>query len=100
MRHEDIIKAAAALKKAIVSGIENLDSGRFQTYTDASLMRLADDIGRSGRNRLSAARKADSSKTNKQERATGFGLLDALHPKFPAKVQREKTQLCRQAPQH
>ena len=42
----------AALKREIATGIEDLDNGRFQTYSEANVMQLAEDIGRSGRERL------------------------------------------------
>ena len=42
----------AALKRDIATGIEDLDNGRFQTYSEANVMQLAEDIGKSGRARL------------------------------------------------
>ena len=42
----------AALKRDIAIGIEQLDSGRYQTYSEANVMELAEDVGRAGRNRL------------------------------------------------
>src|SRR5437870_4232527 len=42
----------AALKRDIAVGVEQLHSGCFQTYDDANAMQLAEDIGRSGRERL------------------------------------------------
>jgi hypothetical protein len=47
----------AALKRAIGLGIEDLERGRYQTYNDTNLMQLAEDIGRSGRERLAKASK-------------------------------------------
>jgi hypothetical protein len=41
-----------ALKRDIAIGIEQLDSGRYQTYSEADAMQLVEDVGRSGRNRL------------------------------------------------
>ena len=41
-----------ALKYKITSGIDDLDDGRYQTYTDANIMQLAEDVGRAGRERL------------------------------------------------
>jgi hypothetical protein len=41
----------ALLKRDIAIGIEDLEHGRYQTYDDASVMRLAEDVGRSGRER-------------------------------------------------
>jgi len=42
----------AALKRDLAIGIEQLDNGRYQAYDDATVMQLAEDIGRSGRKRL------------------------------------------------
>jgi hypothetical protein len=42
----------AALKRDIAVGIEQLDNGRYQTYDDANVMQLAEDVGRKGRGRL------------------------------------------------
>jgi len=42
----------AALKRDIATGIDQLDSGHYQTYTDANVMQLAEDVGRAGRERL------------------------------------------------
>jgi len=47
----------AALKREVAMGVEDLERGRFQTYVDANVMRLAEDVGRSGRERLAKARK-------------------------------------------
>jgi len=47
----------AALKHDIAGGIEDLERGRYQTYTDANVMQLAEDIGRSGGAQLAKARK-------------------------------------------
>ena len=47
----------AALKREIAAGIEDLEQGRYQTYTEASVMQLAEDVGQSGRERLSKACK-------------------------------------------
>ena len=33
-------------------GLAQLDSGRYQTYDDSNVMQLAEDIGRSGRERM------------------------------------------------
>jgi hypothetical protein len=46
----------AALKRDIAIGIEQLDGGHYQTY-DANGMQLAEDVGRSGRERLKNSRK-------------------------------------------
>jgi hypothetical protein len=45
-----------ALKHELAAGVRDLDEGRFQTYNDDSLMKLADDIGRFGRIRLNGLR--------------------------------------------
>jgi hypothetical protein len=47
----------AALKRAIAAGIEDLDQGRYQTYTAGGGMQLAEEVGRSGRKRLTQARR-------------------------------------------
>ena len=38
----------AALKRELAAGIGDLDRGRYQTYDDATVMRLAENICRSG----------------------------------------------------
>ncbi len=42
----------AGLRKAIAAGIDQLDCGRFRTYHDSNLMKLAEEVGRAGRKRL------------------------------------------------
>jgi hypothetical protein len=42
----------AALKRDMAAGIEQLDDGRYQTYNDTNLMQLAEEVGRTGRERL------------------------------------------------
>jgi hypothetical protein len=42
----------SALKQDIAIGIDQLDNGRYQTYDDANVMQLAEDVGRAGRERL------------------------------------------------
>ena len=42
----------SALKQDIAVGIDQLDSGHYQTYDDANVMQLAEDVGRVGRERL------------------------------------------------
>ena len=42
----------ASLKREIAIGIEDLERGRYQTYNDANVMRLAEEVGRSGRERI------------------------------------------------
>lgn len=46
----------AALKQDIAVGIEDLEQGRYQTFSNANVMQLAEGIGRSGRERLGKAR--------------------------------------------
>jgi hypothetical protein len=46
-----------ALKRDIAIGVADLEAGRYQTYNDTNLMQLAEDIGRSGRERLAKASK-------------------------------------------
>ena len=48
----------ADLKRELAVGVEDLVHGRFQTYSDANIMQLADDIGRIGRIRLNGLRPA------------------------------------------
>jgi hypothetical protein len=47
----------AALKREIAAGIEQLEHGHHRTYDDANVMQLAEDVGRSGRERLKTTRK-------------------------------------------
>ncbi|MGA3180353.1 MAG: hypothetical protein ABSF38_08435 [Verrucomicrobiota bacterium] len=42
----------ASLRREIAVGIEDLEHGRYQTYDKANVMVLAEDVGRSGRERL------------------------------------------------
>jgi len=42
----------SALKSEIMAGLDDLADGRYQNYTDANVMQLAEDIGRAGRERL------------------------------------------------
>jgi len=48
----------AALKRDIEEGIEDLENGRYRAYSEADAMRLAEDIGRRGRERLAKIRKS------------------------------------------
>ena len=41
-----------ALKGDIANGIADLNNGRYQTYDDTNVMQLAEDVGRTGRERL------------------------------------------------
>ena len=47
----------AALTHEVAIGVEDLERGYYQTYTDANVMQLAEDVGRTGRERLAKARK-------------------------------------------
>ncbi|PYJ84950.1 MAG: hypothetical protein DME22_10855 [Verrucomicrobia bacterium] len=47
----------AALKRDLAVGIEQLDKGRYRTYDDSHVIQLAEDVGRSGRERLKNSRK-------------------------------------------
>jgi hypothetical protein len=47
----------AALKRDLAVGLEQLDQGRHQTYDDTNVMQLAEDVGRSGRQRLKGGPK-------------------------------------------
>jgi hypothetical protein len=39
----------AVLKREVAIGVEDLDRGRYQSYTNTNVMQLAEDVGRSGR---------------------------------------------------
>src|SRR6266481_3981597 len=54
----------AALNREIATGFADLESARYQTYTDASMMRLAEDVGRMGRERLKKTRKSPRAQGN------------------------------------
>jgi len=47
----------AALKRDIAAGIDDLEKGRYREYSDANVMQLAEEIGRSGRERLAKSGK-------------------------------------------
>jgi len=47
----------AALKRDLAVGLEQLERGQYQTYGDADVMRLAEEVGRAGRERLRNAGK-------------------------------------------
>jgi hypothetical protein len=51
----------AALRREVAIGVEDLERGRYQTYTNSNVMQLAEEIGRSGRERLSQTRKTPQS---------------------------------------
>jgi len=42
----------AALKRDIAAGIDDLEHGRYRTYTEENAMTLAEEIGQSGRQRM------------------------------------------------
>ena len=42
----------ARLKRDLALGLEQLERGSYQTYSDDSVMQLAEDVVRSGRERL------------------------------------------------
>jgi hypothetical protein len=45
----------AALKHDLAAGIADLESGRYQSYDESHVMQLAEEIGRSGLDRLKQA---------------------------------------------
>jgi hypothetical protein len=47
----------AALKREIGAGIDQLDHGRYRSYDDANVLRLADEVAQRGRARLKDGRK-------------------------------------------
>jgi hypothetical protein len=47
----------AALKRDVALGVEQLEAGHYRPYDDHNLMQLAEDVSRSGRARLTKARK-------------------------------------------
>jgi hypothetical protein len=51
------LRHLATLKREIARGVDDLDHAQYQTYNDANVMQLAEDIGRSGRKRLTKNRK-------------------------------------------
>ena len=48
----------AALKKDIAAGIADLENGHYRDYSEVDAMKLAEDIGRRGRERLAKMRKS------------------------------------------
>ena len=50
----------AALKRELAVGIGQLEQGRYRTYDDTNVMQLAEEVGRSGRERLRQGRKNPS----------------------------------------
>jgi hypothetical protein len=47
----------AVLRRELAVGIDQLDHGRYQSYDDANAMQLAEEVAKSGRERLKDARK-------------------------------------------
>lgn len=53
-------KQLAALKRDIAGGIEDLENGRYeQVNSESDTMRLAEEIGRRGREHLAANRRSE-----------------------------------------
>ena len=48
----------AALKQDIAAGIDDLENGHYEEYSDANVMQLAEDIGQAGRERLARTPKS------------------------------------------
>ena len=46
----------AVLARDVAVGIEQLEQGRYRTFQDTTLMQLAEDVGKSGRERLAKRR--------------------------------------------
>jgi hypothetical protein len=46
-----------ALKQDIALGIDDLEHGRYREYSESGVMQLAEDIGRTGRERLAKVSK-------------------------------------------
>jgi hypothetical protein len=67
VRTENEIKAAAALKKKIVAGVQDLASGRYRTYDDATVMQLAEEVSLHGRARLNALRLKVAAKVQRKK---------------------------------
>jgi hypothetical protein len=51
----------AALKRELAVGMGQLDHGRYRAYDDTNVMQLAEEVGKSGREKLNAGRKNPSS---------------------------------------
>ena len=58
----------ASLKREIAIGVADLERGRYRTYNEANVMQLAEEVGRSGRERLAKFRKSP-----RHEPIPGFG---------------------------
>jgi hypothetical protein len=48
---------AAALKRDLAVGIEQLEHRRYRTYDDANVMQLAEEVSKAGRKRLKGGRE-------------------------------------------
>jgi hypothetical protein len=74
----DIFRARqlTALKRDLAIGIEQLEHGRYRTYDDANVMRLAEEVSKHGRKRLKIGRRQPSAATPGRMRSafTGAGL--------------------------
>jgi hypothetical protein len=46
-----------ALKRELAVGIDQLDQGRYRAYDDTNVMQLAEEVGKSSRERLKNSRK-------------------------------------------
>jgi hypothetical protein len=46
-----------SLKRLLDSGLDHLRGGQYEAYDDANIMRLAEEVGKTGRKRLEHARK-------------------------------------------
>lgn len=46
----------ATLKRELATGIDDLEHGRYQTYTDSNAMQLAEEVGKSARERLNLSK--------------------------------------------
>jgi len=46
----------AALKRELAVGIDQLDHGRYRAYDDTNVMQLAEEVGKSGREKLKDGR--------------------------------------------
>ena len=58
----DAFKACqlTALKRELAVGIDQLEQGRYRTYDDSNVMQLAEEVGKSGREKLKDGRKNPS----------------------------------------
>jgi hypothetical protein len=51
------LRQLAALKRDIAVGIEQLDGGHYRTFTDANVMQLAEEVGKTGLGRMKKRRQ-------------------------------------------